>query len=339
MNKASRTVTGEVARDVKSLAPCLVCIIVHYGDHKVTRACLQSLAPHTKLLRIIVVCNTNENEALALATEVAADNSYIDVCFLNLNRVYGLDADIFVVHTGSNFGFAYGCNVGLRCAANLSGVLYVWILNNDTVVEPGAVTALLRCLDMHPRAVIGTAVVNAVDPQRLELALGCRFNPLTTVIKRVCDNERFCNATMSQQPRVDYVYGASFAFDIGLVAEIGPFCDDFFLYYEEFDFCLRAWDVGYVPFWCPEARVLHRAGSATYARESTVTPQRIQSHYHENLSTFIFLYKHYRWAMPSALVFRTLAKLVLLPFRCQSVLLPSYFAALRDFFHFIWRKR
>ena len=57
-----------------------------------------------------------------------------------------------IIQTGENLGYAGGNNVGIRYALARDDCAYVWVLNNDTVVEPEALTALVECLGQDAKA-------------------------------------------------------------------------------------------------------------------------------------------------------------------------------------------
>lgn len=263
-----------------------------------------------------------------------------------------------------NKGFAAACNAGMEAARELSGprgLSYVWLLNNDTLVAPDAATRLRSYLVQYPQAIVGTSVLQMREdmreptseqeslseqvapsspaPERLELALGCLFFPWTTVIKP-CYGGALATALPSylSAPRVDYVYGASMAFDLELLQRIGLMDTQFFLYYEEHDYCLRARAAGYAFHWCREARVWHQGGGSSGGQSSSPgksqkpSAARQFAHYHETRSTWLFLKKHYPWCLPVALVVRTCAKMVLLPARGKASLLGSYWRGLWDAF-------
>lgn len=309
----------------------LACIITHYGPRRITLDCLASLSRVRPFPRIIVVCNTTHEEADMLAAEATRELTAVRVQKQNLDASPG-QADILVACAGTNLGFARACNLGLRMATAMPSVRHAWLLNNDTEVAPEAATALLRSLQMQPRSVLGTAVVRHDAPEQLELVLGCRFSPWTTRIRPVLPGALLQDVPTDFTPSVDYVYGASFAFPLALLEAIGMLNEAFFLYYEEHDFCLRARQAGYTLGWCREAVVRHRHGQSSGLCEAGPSEARKRAHFHETLSTFLFLRAHHAWALPIALAVRTLAKLALLPLRREAWLLPGYFEALRTFF-------
>ncbi|QTN30416.1 glycosyltransferase family 2 protein [Rhodoferax sp. AJA081-3] len=55
-----------------------------------------------------------------------------------------------LLQTGTNLGFGGGCNVGMRHAL-AGGAEYIWLINSDATVDPGALSALVRVAEQNPR--------------------------------------------------------------------------------------------------------------------------------------------------------------------------------------------
>lgn len=291
----------------------LACIIVHYGAPETTRDCVASLLSGTATPCIIIASNTDEEETQKLRAVLS-----------------GAEATILAM--GRNSGFAAACNAGLRHARQRPEIRHAWLLNNDAVVAPDAAHLLLNCLEKHSGSIIGTSVFRRDRPDRLELALGCRFSPLTTRLTS-------CSPTAKPEdviatPKVDYVYGASMAFPLALVDEIGLLDERFFLYYEEHDFCLRAREAGYTFHWCREAAVWHGRKHISLSRDKQA---RAFKHFHETRSTMLFLRKHHQRLLPLALGLRTMGKLISLPLRGESYLLQSFLQGLKSAGDFLIR--
>ncbi|WP_460032751.1 glycosyltransferase family 2 protein [Megalodesulfovibrio paquesii] len=314
----------------------LHCIIVHYGQPALTLECVRSLAGALDLVRPVVVCNSTQDEARSLATALTAQMTatmpHAQVaCWDDARRD---TADVLVLCTGGNPGFATACNLGLAEVARWhaqhgQATAYCWLLNNDAQADPEAPARLLAFLQAHPRCVAGTAVVRHDDPSRLEVALGSRYNMWTTKLYPQLPGAPLAGIPAEFTPQVDYIYGASLAFPLQLYQEIGGLDEQFFLYYEEHDFCRRARQHGWQLCWAREAVVRHRGGASAGLRQPR-SAARAWSHYHENRSTLLFTRKHAPWALPVALVIRLGAKHVFLPLRGEAWMLPSLWAAVRD---------
>src|SRR5207249_111290 len=58
--------------------------------------------------------------------------------------------------------------------------------------------------------------------------------------------------------------------------------ENYFLYYEETDFCLRAQRAGFPTWYVPESRVMHIAGQSTKVTELTDTPKRLPGYWFDS---------------------------------------------------------
>ena len=84
-------------------------------------------------------------------------------------------AQLVLIQNGSNLGFAGGNNVGLRFALRDPALQYFWLLNNDTVVQPGALSALVR----ERLRVLGVPTIPC-EPLKSDLLL----NSVTAAIRK-----------------------------------------------------------------------------------------------------------------------------------------------------------
>ena len=173
-----------------------------------------------------------------------------------------------------NGGFSYGNNAGIREAlASADQANYVMLLNPDTVARKGAIKALADFMDAHPSAGIAGSQLENTDgdvdcsahtfPSPLsELDGGARLGVLSRLLHRYA---------VSSPPKAvahscDWVSGASMIIRRRVFEDIGLMDENYFLYFEEVDFCRRAhladWECWYVP----ESRVMHLEGASTGIR-------------------------------------------------------------------------
>lgn len=313
----------------------LAVVIVHYGLPQPTLDCVESLLrdqsrEEQSFLRIVVVSN-----ALAVETET------LRLSLERLQDEYACDAEdnagarVLLLGNGRNLGFAAACNVGMHAACREPETRFLWLLNNDTQVRPGTPRALLKHCREHPGDVVGATILCMDKPEELQLACGCRLNPWTSVVASAHAGAALSAVTSLPEPDMDYVYGASLCLSRELFESTGGLCEDYFLYYEEADFCRRARAMGAGLSWCREALVEHADGGSTGRRppaslaERTARRElRILSHYHENRSTLLYLKRHHPMALITAVPIRIAAKLVLLPLRGEAWLLPGLFRTL-----------
>jgi len=158
-----------------------------------------------------------------------------------------------------NLGFSKTVNVGLRASAGE----YIFVLNNDTWVHPGALDALIDYLDTTPEAgIVGPKVQNgdgSLQPQ-------CRrFVPSPAgallYFTRLSRRRYFVTSHDENVTHdVDSLSGAAMLVRRAVVERIGYFDEEFFLYGEDMDFCWRAKQAGWRVVYHPAAVITHFGG-------------------------------------------------------------------------------
>jgi GT2 family glycosyltransferase len=211
-----------------------------------------------------------------------------------------VDAPLVLVDNGENLGFAAGNNVGLRLAMAQEDMAYAWLLNNDTLVEPGCLAAMRGALkERSDKAVCGSVIHFFDRPEVIQALGGNRFNRLTGIAAQsegrfLDESEPYCPAATAR--RLAYVSGCSMLLPRRFLEEVGLMDEDYFLYYEEIDWFTRA-DNRFPPCIAPNAHLYHREGSAIgspgWKRRATAFAD-----YHLYRSRFLFMKKHHFSRLP-----------------------------------------
>jgi len=185
-----------------------------------------------------------------------------------------------------NGGFAYGNNLGIQGAYLKATPDYVYLLNPDAQVRPGAIGALVRFLETHQDVGIAGSSFENLDgsdwplafrfPRLLsELDDGLAFGPAARLLRRWAVARRM---STTAQP-VDWICGASMLIRPTVFAAIGGMDENYFLYFEETDFCYRAKQAGFATWYVPESRVMHIRGQSTAVTDLTKGPRRMPEYW------------------------------------------------------------
>ena len=196
---------------------------------------------------------------------------------------------VTVVATPENGGFAYGNNVGFKCACTEAIPDYVLLLNPDTQVRPGAVGALVDFLEARPAIGIAGSSFENLDgsdwpisfrfPSLLsELEGGLQFSLATRLLRRWVVARPMSRIN---QP-VDWICGASMMIRAAVFASVGGFDENYFLYFEETDFCRRAKQAGFATWYVPTSRVMHIMGQSTTVTDVKNAFKRLPTYWFES---------------------------------------------------------
>lgn len=231
--------------------PDVTVTVVSWNTRELLRACLQSLSDGVSRSRVEV----------HLVDNASSDGS--------IEMVLADFPEVRVFPNSQNLGFARANNQSWREAEGR----YWMLLNPDTEVRPGAIDALVSFMDSHPQAGLATARLVNLDgtPQYcaqptptigrtlLEASRLHRFLPASTRGSTLLSTYW----TYDKPMKIGWTWGTALIARREAVETVGPLCDDFFMYGEDLEWCLRMADHGWEIWFCPEAEVLHHGGQSS----------------------------------------------------------------------------
>lgn len=159
-----------------------------------------------------------------------------------------------------NSGFAEGNNRAFSMLGE-DEADYVFLLNTDAVVSPTAIRILADFLESRPEASAASAPVFYMsDPARVWSA-GGRFMPARMLLDQRYDTPRAC---LPDAPvETDFATGCAMMVRAGVFGAMGGFRSDYFMYWEDVEFCLRLKRAGGRVFLVPSAEVLHEVAACS----------------------------------------------------------------------------
>lgn len=253
----------------------IAVIIVNYRTAALTVESIRSLQPERSSpgLRIgVTVVDNASGDLPALADAIAAN---------------GWSSWVTAVQAPKNGGFAYGNNLGIRHACLDSAPNYIYLLNPDAQIRPGAIKALVDFLEEQPEVGIAGSQIENTDgsewpiafrfPGLLsELSQGLNFGLVSRLLRPWWVARKMGAAA---EP-VDWVSGAAIIIRPAVLAAIGGMDENYFLYYEETDFCYRAKRAGFSTWYVPASRVVHLKGQSTGI--ARFHPKRLPTYWFES---------------------------------------------------------
>jgi GT2 family glycosyltransferase len=239
----------------------LLIVIVNYRSAALAIDCLRSLEAEVSSL---------EGGAHVVVTDGASGDDSVERLSAAI-RDHGWSAWATCLPLPRNGGFAYGNNEAIRPALRSSDPPdFVWLLNPDTLVRPGALRAMLDFLQSHPDAgIVGSRLEHADgSPQRSafrfhslpgELDAALRLGPVSRALSRWV----VAPPIPTDACETDWVSGASLIVRRAVLEQIGLLDEGYFMYFEETDLCLRARRAGWRCWYVPQARVVHLVGQSS----------------------------------------------------------------------------
>lgn len=194
-----------------------------------------------------------------------------------------------------NLGFAAGINVGIRYALEQNAD-FVFLVNNDTTLHADILTHLINGITQSEAYLAAPAIYFMSRPDHIWSA-GAMRRKITLEIKPctpVLDSTKMFN--------VDVITGCGMLMRRECLTEIGLFDEQFFMYYEDMDYCLRVRARGLAIVVVPEAMMWHKVATSSGGSGSP------NERYHMAKSSVLFFRKHiYGWRWGVVIPYRTVS--------------------------------
>jgi N-acetylglucosaminyl-diphospho-decaprenol L-rhamnosyltransferase len=234
-----------------------VVIVAFRNPNDIVR-CLAALAASTHAEFDVVVCENGGEAAYRKLVASAPD------------RLAG-GQPVRYLQASGNVGFAGGVNV---CMAQSPLADAWWVLNPDTQPRPAALAAMVNRLQSGDCEAVGCTLV--LPGGRVQ-SHGCRWRPMLARAESIGIGSSAAEPAdrMSVEREQNYLNGASMLVSRRFLEVVGPMREDYFLYCEEVEWCLRAVAAGLRLGFAPEAQVLHEQGATTGAGRSLRSRPRL----------------------------------------------------------------
>jgi GT2 family glycosyltransferase/2-polyprenyl-3-methyl-5-hydroxy-6-metoxy-1,4-benzoquinol methylase len=221
--------------------PKVVIVILIWNGKEDTLECLDSVNQlEYPNFEIVIVDNGSTDESVTVIS-----NQYPEVS---------------IIQNGENLGYAGGNNIGIKWALNKESE-YILILNNDTVVDKFMLQNLVNTGLLDEKiGLLGPTNFYYSDPTTI-WTIGAKLaQPLTLRNQLIGQGDSEKNWPFITQ--IDSLVGSGMLIRKNLFEEIGFFDERFFLCHEEYDFCMRARNVGYKCLHVPKAKIWHKIGKS-----------------------------------------------------------------------------
>ena len=212
----------------------MVCtILVNYKQTAKTLQCLQALSSMSVVPDWVIVVDNSSSEQSRSQLQGCRHPFKVDYIF-----------------NEKNLGFAAACNQGISLAQSKADC-DVWLLNNDTVPGKNALQELLQKSRDTGAGITGSAIYD--ESGNFSGGAG-KTHPSLATVSRI---------TSPEDSDFDYIEGSSFLISKDCLKKTGLLSEDYFLYFEEDDYCHRATANGFSLAIAPKSIIKHAIGSST----------------------------------------------------------------------------
>ncbi|WP_213880168.1 glycosyltransferase family 2 protein [Pseudomonas sp. dw_358] len=226
-----------------------VCaFVLNWNGADQTIACMDSLKLHCDI-PVVIIDNGSKDDSVARLTAYLNAESGEDVLVASEDQIKSISQKHkrTLISNNGNYGYAGGNNIGLEYALR-AGYEYFWILNNDIVLEDGALEALLTTMEEDPKCGFAASVlVYENNPNIIQCVGGGTIYPWLGKTKLIGKNANRSELTpgLPTFPKPDYVMGASMLISRAVLETVGLMEDRYFMYSEELDWQYRGAKAGF----------------------------------------------------------------------------------------------
>ncbi len=191
---------------------------------------------------------------------------------------------LLLIQNANNIGFAAGCNQGIRIALS-NDADYIWLLNNDTVVEPDSLSILADYLNRHSSCQVTTPQIRLLgEPDTI---WNCGGDLKWYGVRKY----HYVHRPAVELPEketldITFVTGCAILLRSSLIRDHGGFTEKFFFGEEDFEFSLRMKKTHAKMVCCLKSVIYHKVGASI---DRTTEGYNIKKAYVHYLNRFINL--------------------------------------------------
>ncbi len=213
----------------------------------------------------IVTVNFNHSHITeALLASIALKNTYANLEIIVVDNASSVNPvpqwklkyqGITFIRSNSNLGFAGGNNLGIKAAKGD----YLFLINNDTEITEGLVEGLVGILDTHPEVGMVSPKIKYFDePDTLQYAGYTPMNYYTARNSCIGMFEKDNGQYDQLVGKTGFVHGAAMMVKREAIDKVGLMAENYFLYYEELDWCDRIKQRGFEAWVNMKVTIYHK---------------------------------------------------------------------------------
>lgn len=225
--------------------PLVIVVTVNYKQNDYTIKCLDSiLNSDYKNINVILV-----------------DNGSADIEHQELQNKINNKEKVIIIRSLKNIGYVGGVNLGLQKGIDLAADYFI-VMNNDTIIDNKAISALVKCEKKYSNeAIVSGKVYHYNKKNRIQFA-GYKWKSKNYLLTEEIGLDEIDNGQHDEEVERDMLDDIFWLFPSKLINDIGYYSPYFWFNSEQKDFAMRAINKGYKLLYTPEAKIWHK-GSIT----------------------------------------------------------------------------
>ena len=263
----------------------------------------------TPLLYVVVLNNNRRDDTLACLESLSqSDYRNLKIILLdNLSTDGSIDIvaqrypDVQIIRLRENLGYAGNNNIGIQAALD-QGAEWVFVLNDDTILDSNCLSLLVAAGERDKTVgILGPMVYHFDEPTIIQSAGGTlgQYWLSMHLGKDEPDHGQFKSVH-----EVEWISGCAILVRREAIEQVGMLDADYFLYWEETEWCIRAREAGWHIQHVPQAKLWHKGVKRDYQPKPYVT-------YYVTRNRLFTLVKHHApWSVRFIVVLRTLQTIV-----------------------------
>lgn len=229
------------SNETERSTPLVYVVTLTWNQREDTLECLESLSQmYYSNYRLLLVDNASIDDTVKVVKERFPD--------------------VEIVANSHNLGFSGGFNVGLRYALD-HGADYIFMINNDTFVEPGILDELVVHVEKPGVGMASPKIYYADEPNRI-WTVGGNKHPWTLEMTDKGEKQ-LDHGQWEDVIERDYLIGCALLIKRTMLEQVGFLDTGYYpIYYEDADLSLRAREAGYRLLMVPSAKMWHKVSAS-----------------------------------------------------------------------------
>lgn len=220
------------------MTPLVYIILVNYKGIEDTIECIISLEKiNYQNYKIVVVDNCSMDNSVAILRERFPE--------------------VIIIESKENLGFAGGNNLGIKLALT-NNANYVLLLNNDTVVNENFLGNMVEAFEKNKNIGIVGGKILYYDEKEIISHAGGYIDMFRFTTVHYGDGSNKSDKLFNVEKEVGFVSGCLMLIKAEVFENIGLINEEYFMYYEDTDYCIKVLDGGYKIIYNPRAEIYHR---------------------------------------------------------------------------------